>query len=129
MALVSINKGDKEMAYAQLKEAARKTEASGYRYTDRIWLPWTQARLSVVEGNWTEAATAFEEAVEVVSSYNAHWYRAKWQLEWAEALLQHGQVEDKEKAKELIEEARSQFEIMGADAYVEQSSKMIENLA
>jgi hypothetical protein len=80
----------------------------------------------VAQGQWTKAWTAFEEAIEVVSSYKAHWYRAKWQLEWAEALLQRGQKDDKEKARELLQEARSQFETMGASAYVGQSTELLD---
>jgi tetratricopeptide (TPR) repeat protein len=128
-ALVFIKTGDEELAHIHYQEAERKNEANGYRFADRIWLPWTLAHLSVAQGQWTKAWTAFEEAVEVVTSYKAHWYRAKWQLEWAEALLQRGQKDDKERAMKLLQETQTAFEAMGAGAYVEQSVKLIDLLS
>jgi tetratricopeptide (TPR) repeat protein len=127
-ALVVVNTGNEEMAHAQYKAAERKNIANGYRYTDRIWVPWALAHLSVAQGQWTKAWNAFEEAVEVVTSYNAHWYRAKWQLDWAEALVRHGDDGDMDKARELLEESRAAFSEMGASVYVEQAAELIELL-
>jgi tetratricopeptide (TPR) repeat protein len=129
MSLVLVNSGDEERAHAKYREAEVKTQANGYRFADRIWVPWTMAHLSVAKRNWPDAWTAFEEAVEVVTSYKANWYRAKWQLEWAQAHLQRGETRDRERAKELLQSARSEFEAMGVGTYVEQATKLLENLA
>ena len=104
-------------------------EASGHKVDDIQWVPWSRAHLSVVEKEWTKAWTAFEEAVEVVTSYKANWYRAKWQLEWAEAHLQRGEMKDRDRARELLQDARAEFEAMGVSVHVEQATKLLENLA
>jgi tetratricopeptide (TPR) repeat protein len=128
-ALVLVDMGKIEIARAQFKEAEKKNQAEKFRFTDRIWIPWTMAHLSVAVRKWSDAWAAFEEAVEVVTTYKAHWYRAKWQLEWAEALLQRGQKDDKKRAMKLLQETQTAFEAMGAGAYVEQSVKLIDLLS
>ena len=49
--------------------------------------------------------------------------------EWAEAHLSRGEPEDRERARELLDQARAEFEGMGSPGYVEKIDAQLKALA
>ena len=83
------------------------------------WLSWTEAKLAKAEGSWRKALAAFEKTVDTMGRRKWRWHRARTLMEWAEAYLGRGEPGDRERALELLREAESEFEVMGAHGWVE----------
>ena len=121
--------GEPEAA-RHLLTAARE-QAAG-RGTIAGWEPdlsWAEANLAMAEGHWAEALAAFEATVDAEGRTNQRWYRARTLIDWAGAHLARGESGDRERAEELLREAKAEFEAMGAHGYVERVKGRLEELA
>ena len=54
--------------------------------------------------------------------------RSKLLRAWAEGHISRGEPEDMSRARELLEEARAEFEDMGSDGYVERIEAELQEL-
>jgi len=57
-----------------------------------------------------------------------HWYRARALREWTEARLSRGETGDRERAQELLREAKAEFEAIGAPLYAAQVEERLRDL-
>ncbi len=76
-----------------------------------------EAELAVAEQDWEAARRAYVECVDFQGRVGMRWSRAHTLWDWAEALIQEAGGEAPAEARELLEEARSEFEAMGAPIY------------
>jgi len=67
------------------------------------------------------AWAAFQAAVDGFARAGLRWYRARTLREWGEAHLARGEPADRERARELLHEAVTEFEAMGIPYYAEQA--------
>ncbi len=87
------------------------------------FLLWSKALLAAAEGHWPEALAACQAAADTLARTQARWFRGRLLCEWAEIYLspkREPEPGDLERAHELLEEARQEFEDMGVPFYVEQ---------
>jgi tetratricopeptide (TPR) repeat protein len=111
--------GEISQARTQNELAAAEMERTKLTFFDRIWIQLAQAELYVAEQNWDEAWLSFEELFKFASEYNFIWQSNQIRLYWISAYLKRGTSTDRLKAKELLVEALSDYQDMGADGFVE----------
>ena len=80
-------------------------------------LPWLAAEVAAALGNWPEAMRCFERACDVIARSGERWWWARVHLGWAQACVTRGQPGDRQRAAELLCEARDAFQDMGAPGY------------
>ena len=90
-----------------------------------MWISFARAELAIAEDEVEKAQLALQRAMELSTKYRMRWYRAYAILNLA-ALLRSG--EQKEKLRELLEEAMTEFDAMGAEAYVEEIQAELKSL-
>ncbi|HEY4667133.1 MAG TPA: hypothetical protein VIH26_07505, partial [Anaerolineales bacterium] len=76
-----------------------------------------QAESAVAEKDWEAARRGYAESVEFLGRAGLRWYRARTLWDWAEALIKEAQGTALEEAQKLLDEARAEFEAMGAPIY------------
>jgi hypothetical protein len=84
--------------------------------------------LSADESRWEEAFTAFEAAIDRISSAGYLWTQAITMIDWADALVQRGEPADLERARTLLREAGEMFEQMGSAGYLQLIEKKRQDL-
>jgi tetratricopeptide (TPR) repeat protein len=111
--------GELQEAIRNLDEAQKAIDTNKYRYFEEMNLLWAQTYLFVAQQKWEKAWQAYPELIELIALKGFRWHRALALTDWVDALLNRGEVEDMEKARELLEEAQSEYQDMGADGFVE----------
>ncbi|MBA3534967.1 MAG: hypothetical protein H0T73_23905 [Ardenticatenales bacterium] len=84
----------------------------------------SEARLALAEGRWLEARAAFQTAHDLHSQMGKRWYEARVLYELAEAHLQRAIADDKTVARELLNQAETLFEQVGAPCYAQKVAEM-----
>jgi hypothetical protein len=84
------------------------------------------AHLWAVEEKWADCWQAFQQYFDIRPQHR--WERARVRIDWAWAHQQRGKPEDITRAKELLLEARAEFEAMGADGWVVHVQEQLENI-
>jgi tetratricopeptide (TPR) repeat protein len=87
-----------------------------------------EAQLAVAESRWSEAWTAFEQVVSRYGEMGMRLGRARGLRDWAEGHLARGEAEDIEGARELLSQARAEFESIGSTGYVQTIDARLANL-
>jgi hypothetical protein len=123
-----VRQGEIEEAHRLLSEAREKAIEQGSRAVDLYMLSWAEAHLAVAQGRWLEAMAAFEAAADGAERCGAMWLRARLLQEWAEAQLLRGEPGDRERARELLHEAKAEFEGMGVAVYAAQLEERLEQI-
>ncbi len=109
-------------------ELARKEAGDPPYGLSSIWLGPAEAELARREGGTDAAIQAYEQTVVSAGKAGLRWHRAQALWAWAEALIEdEGQVSVK--AQELLEEARMEFEAMGAPIYAARIASSLEKHA
>ncbi|MGH2619076.1 MAG: serine/threonine-protein kinase PknK [Anaerolineales bacterium] len=97
-----------------------KTEAGGQPIgMSQAVYGLAQAELAVAERDWEAARLAYAQSVEFQGRVGLRWYRARTLWDWAEALIAEAKGQATDRAREVLEEARTEFESMGAPIYAE----------
>jgi tetratricopeptide (TPR) repeat protein len=115
---VNSQMGEIEKAIQNLSEA-QKLAGERTRYLEQLFILWAQAELFVAQRKWEQAWKKYSELIELTTQKRFRWHRAWANVDWADALLTHSEVEDWQRAQELLEEALSEYQDMGADGFVE----------
>lgn len=129
--MLSINqtqKGRFKEAHRWLDKAREKETEPGSGFFDTTWRLFAETRLAVAEKRWPEAWKAYKTYLEMAEKSGWRWYRAQALKEWAEAHLARAGAGDEERARELLQEAQTEFEMMGAPFYVAQVEGILSNL-
>ena len=90
---------------------------------------WSESHLALLEGQWSQALTAFQATFDTLGSVKARWYQARVRIDWAEAHLARGESGDRERAVALLREAEAEFEAMGAHGYLERVRRRLAEQA
>jgi len=120
--------GEINNAAQPLEEAYREAEVSQTEYLDHLELLWAQVDLYVAQKNWEEAWKTFPDLIEVITGKGLRWHRSQALVDWAEAYLVRAEPEDKDKAREILREAQSEFQDMGADGFVQRVAEQLANI-
>jgi hypothetical protein len=75
-----------------------------------------------------QAAAAYQRCVEAAGKAGMRWHRAWVKRDWAEALIKEAKGDFPTKARELLEEARTEFEAMGAPIYAGRIEARLKDL-
>jgi tetratricopeptide (TPR) repeat protein len=92
-----------------------------------------KAKLLRRQGKWEESIEYFEKSLQDFEALNAKrwnvYYYAKWVLsEYAQVYLERDQEGDKEKARDLLNQALETFQKMGAKKDIEKTMRLVEAL-
>jgi tetratricopeptide (TPR) repeat protein len=117
--------GEIEDAIQNFEEAQRLAAGVRTRYLEQLNILWAQTDLFTAKQEWEQAWVAYTELIDLTTLKGFRWHRTMALTDWADALLTRGQSEDMEKARELLEEAQSEYQDMGADGFVELVSEKL----
>ena len=88
-----------------------------------------EAHLAIAEAQWSDAWTAFEEVNSRFDRMGMRLEHARTLRDWAAGHVARGEPEDVERARELLEQARREFEGMGSTVYVERIDVQLKELS
>jgi predicted ATPase len=92
-----------------------------------VWLGIAEAELALRDGETDSALRAYEQTVEAAGIAGLRWHRTHALWSWAEALIKEdGKLSSK--AQELLEEARQEFDELGAPIYAERMAVRLTDL-
>ena len=86
------------------------------------------ALLAARLGRWDEAQTRFEAAIARLERLDARPYLARTRYEFGRALLERGRAQDRERARGLLEAARSTAEALGQEGLRAQAERRLAAL-
>ena len=115
-------------ARSLVSEARDKVAGLGGGAWNAVWLLSAEAHLAAAESNWSAAWSAFADTADGWARMGMRWYRARTLQEWAEAHLSRGEPGDRGRAGELLNEAKAEFEAMGAPIYAEQARAQLHKV-
>jgi 3-methyladenine DNA glycosylase/8-oxoguanine DNA glycosylase len=121
MSVICSHQGAIAEARSLVSEAREKAAGLGDSAWNAAWLLSAEAHLAAAESNWSAAWSAFADTADDRARMGMRWYRARTLQEWAEAHLSRGEPGDRERAGDLLSEAKAEFEAMGAPIYAEQA--------
>ena len=121
--------GEIQKAILLLEQAHKEAEVTQSEYWDQLWLLWAQVDLLVAQKNWEEALQTFPDIIELTTEKGLRWHRSQTLVVWADAYLTRNQPGDVGKAREILEEAQSEFQDMGADGFVQMVEELLANLS
>ena len=98
-------------------EFARKEAGDPPFGLSPVWLGMAEAQVALAEGETGKTGEWFERVVEAASQIGMRWHRTYALWAWAEALIKADQSSSK--SRELLEEARSEFDALGAPKYAD----------
>jgi tetratricopeptide (TPR) repeat protein len=119
--------GDRDQSLHFLQEAEQKM-AQRPAALETASTALARAELARLEGRWEEAWTHFESHIKQMTSMGLRHGSALALRELAEAHLARGEPEDGARARELLGEARAEFQAMGAAGYVEKIDAQLKEL-
>jgi hypothetical protein len=117
---------DARRLLAEANEVAQEFDCVPRIEGHRLWLA---AQVAVTDGDWVEALNRFESACKVLKDAGARWWWARVRLDWAEAHASRGQPSDRQRAAELLREARDAFQDMGVPRYAAIAQERLQELA
>ncbi|MGH2619817.1 MAG: hypothetical protein ACRDHG_04500, partial [Anaerolineales bacterium] len=123
-----------QAAQGKLAEAEKtfqqaKTEAGEPPFgLSPVWLGLAEAQLARAKGTPDQASAAYQRCVEAAGKAGMRWHQAWVKREWAEALITEAQGQATDRARELLEEARAEFESMGAPIYADRIRARLSKL-
>jgi len=121
-------RSDLAQAKAILQEARDRAGEQSYGLSP-VWLGFAEAQLALAEGEPEGASAAYQKCVEAAGKAGMRWHRARALSEWAETLISGANGRAAEKARELLEEARTEFGACGAPIYAERMEARLKELA
>jgi predicted ATPase len=127
LAICHARKGRVEEARAVYEEAEEVFKEHSRAWSSSL-LRRARAEVLASERKWEQSFVAFAEAMDLYAEAEARFPKAEVLLDWARAHLQRGQPEDQERARELMQEAISEFEQMGSPGYAQRVQTRLKNL-
>jgi len=127
MSRLHARRGDRDQSRHFLQEAEEKL-ALKPSALETASAALANAQLARLEGRWEEAWSHFESHIEQLGKMGLRHGRALALREQAEAHLARGEPEDGLRARELLSEARAEFETMGAPMYAERIAARLKEL-
>ena len=127
--LISIalsGQGKIESAREMLQAARDATSVSAYH---ALGVLAAEAHLAIAEERWSDAWTALEEANSRFKRMGMRLDHARTLRDWAAGHVARGAPEDVERARELLEQARGEFEGMGSTVYIERIDVQLKELS
>jgi tetratricopeptide (TPR) repeat protein len=127
MAILKAKMGDIQSAEQLLAQA----EEQFAEQPAALWIPWKErARAFVALGNSepAEAWDHFAKCIERAKGMHLNGVLGAYLLEWAQALIEHGEGEDFKKAEELVQEARAVFEALKAPKYIAMADARLKKI-
>ena len=82
-------------------------------------IDFAEAHVYVSELEWDKAWSAFDTAIKQYGQVGMRLARSRALRDWAEGHLSRGEAEDIDRARQLLGEARAEFEAMGSRGYVQ----------
>ncbi len=127
MAILEAKVGEIRGAQQSLVEGERQF-AGQPAAIDTPWLETARALLALANSKPEEAWAHFSKCVEQVKAMGLRGHLGSFLMEWAQALMEHGEGEDLKKAAERLQEARTVFESLGAPNYVTRVDARLKEL-
>jgi predicted ATPase/class 3 adenylate cyclase len=118
LSTVALKEGDLTGSLRWLNEARRVLdEQPSYVGERSYWL--AAGALATAEMRWADADEAYRKRIDLVTGAHQLWEQAFTLLTWGDSLIQREEPEFLAKAKDLIRQARSLFNQIGAFGYVQ----------
>jgi tetratricopeptide (TPR) repeat protein len=127
LAICHARKGSVDEARSAYEAAAEIFKEHSRAWSANI-LRWASAEVLAAEQNWDESFAAFAEAVDMYNNSEARFPSTEVLLSWANAHLQRAEPEDLDRARELLQEAISEFEQMGSPGYAKRIRAQLDEL-
>jgi DNA-binding SARP family transcriptional activator/predicted ATPase len=89
---------------------------------------WLAARIAAAAGQWDEAMASFRAACQSLDEGGEHWWHARVALSWAQAYASRGEPGDRQRAAELLRQARQAFQGMGVPRYAAIAEERLQEL-
>jgi serine/threonine protein kinase/ABC-type transporter Mla MlaB component len=126
LAFIYALQGNFVHAHELLEEASAKHKIQGARAIDKLFLMIGVARVALQEQDWDLAWKVADDTKCLMERYSFNTYRTILLREWSRACLIRNRREDLEQAKEMLQEAISELEVMGALVYLEEAQSLLE---
>ncbi|MFV1859173.1 MAG: tetratricopeptide repeat protein [Anaerolineales bacterium] len=127
LSIVLAEEGDAAGA-REVFEQAQTLHAEHSRGWSAVVLSMARSSLLAAEERWEEAISAFQQADRELGQAGAGFWRALQIRNWSRTYLGRGAAGDGGRAKELLQEAISQFKEMGSPGYVERLEAQLKEL-
>ncbi|HRQ40873.1 MAG TPA: protein kinase [Chloroflexota bacterium] len=111
LAVVYAYQGRHEEAAALLRQA-EELVGDGVSFHEQGQLNQAKALIAVRQRRWQEAFGHFAQAVQSAEAIGARWFQADITRQWAEAHLARGEADDRQRARELLQQCESAFAAM-----------------
>jgi tetratricopeptide (TPR) repeat protein len=128
ISIVYAKRGQLGSAHTRFAEAEAEENKNPAAF-GAAWLAYSMAHLQQAEANWNETWAAFERCASQWESMGMRPDRCRALRDWAKAHLSRGEPEDLDRARQLLQEALSQFEAMGSPGYVKSIQAQLASLA
>jgi serine phosphatase RsbU (regulator of sigma subunit) len=125
LAALRARQGRLAEARAILAEAPAEASQKGLTW-QKMMVREAAGWIAVVDNDWTEAISAFQEAAAESQRLGIRWHGARQVLLWAEALLSRGRPADVDHARGLLREARDTFRDLSAGYYAALAARRLE---
>jgi predicted ATPase len=120
-------RGEIEAAREMLQQAKESTPVELAAW-HAVGVLRAEAQMAIAEARWSDAWSAFEEAVSRLNRMGMRIAHARVLRDWAEGHLLRGEPDDRKRARDLLKEARDAFDDMGSTAYVERIDSQLADL-
>jgi tetratricopeptide (TPR) repeat protein len=127
MAIVLTGQGKAERAREMLEQAEVILSERPRAWAEMVQRG-SEANVLAAEGRWEQAFRTFEQAAADISEVGFRTTHATTLRDWAEAHLARGEPGDTEQATELLGEALTEYEEMGATGWVERVQARLDEL-
>jgi tetratricopeptide (TPR) repeat protein len=117
--VIASKRGDVQRASESLENAQTNLGNIQPVFWAKVFLLRAEAHFYAAERKWEEAWLKFGERHQMLSGKKLRFDAAWAGVEWADAYLLRSEPEDITRARELLKEARADFEDMGAYGWVE----------
>ena len=111
--------GELTLARTRYQQASENFENPEKGVFDRQYIYWAEAELFLAEHKWGQAWEVFEYLHAFLEHEDFPWHANLYLTMWGFALLEHGTLHQKARAKRLLTEACENFQAMGAEGFVD----------
>jgi serine phosphatase RsbU (regulator of sigma subunit)/class 3 adenylate cyclase len=126
-AMLCVLRKDYDQAEALLQQARQKTTPNPIPL-EESWLLWAEAFYATHLARWEQAFQAYEQAVGKIIPTGLRWHWARLLKDWAEALRHHGEPQDLDRARLLLQQSQSLFIELGAPEYAHRVENRLQQI-
>jgi tetratricopeptide (TPR) repeat protein len=128
ISIVYAKRGQLDSAQTRFVEAEAEENKNPSAF-GAAWLAYAKAHLRQAEAKWDETWATFERCSSQWERMGMRPDRCRVLRDWAKAHLSRGEPEDVERARQLLQEALTEFEAMGSPGYVKSIQVELASLA